>query len=130
MSKALRLSFCERRNFTQEARAAADSAYADVGAHLGVREWGITGRRQTYIQALDIDKYTQIVELLVLETVLDYLVAKGADTAEDRASAASIINSTITQRQHRPTGTSTPGREPRPSGDRPVRERQCLTAGT
>jgi hypothetical protein len=93
--KALLLSFKEWRNFTEEARAEADFAHADMGARIGVREFGSQGRPQTYIQALDTDKYTQIVERLVLETVLDYLVAKGADTAAYRASAASIINSTI-----------------------------------
>lgn len=93
--KALRLSYREGRNFTDEARAVADYAYADVGARLSVREFGSQGNLETYIQALDTDKYTQIVERLVLETVLDFLVAKGADTTAYRASAASIVNSTI-----------------------------------
>ena len=95
--KALRLSFKEWRNFSKEARADADYAYADVGARIGVRELGSQNRHEarTYIQDLDIDKYTHIVERLVLETVLDYLVTKGADTAAYRASAASIVNSTV-----------------------------------
>jgi hypothetical protein len=93
--KALRLSFKEWRNFTEEARAATEYAYADVGANMSVREWGSQGDHQTYLQALDTDKYTQIIERLVLETVLDFLVAKGADTTAYRAKAAAIINSTI-----------------------------------
>lgn len=93
--KALRLSFKEWRNFTREARADADYAYADVGARIGVRELGSQGASRTYIQNLDIDKYTHIVERLALETVLDYLMAKGADATAYRASAASIINSTV-----------------------------------
>lgn len=93
--KALRLSFKEWRNFTKEARADTEYAIADVGARIGVRELGSDGARRTYIQDLDIDKYTNIVERLVLETVLDYLVAKGADTATYRASAASIINGDV-----------------------------------
>jgi hypothetical protein len=93
--KALRLSFREWRNFSEEARAEADFAYADVGARIGVREFGSDDGFQTYIQRLDTNKYTQIVERLVLETVLDYLTAKGADTTAYRASAASIIGSTI-----------------------------------
>jgi len=93
--KALRLSYREGRNFSDEARAAADYPYADVGARLSVREFGSQDSHRTYIQALDTDKYTQIVERLVLETALDFLVAKGADTTAYRASAASIVNSTI-----------------------------------
>jgi hypothetical protein len=93
--QALRLSFKEYRNFTDEVRAEADFAYADVGAHIGVREYGSQHALRTTIQHLDTDKYTQIIERLVLETVLDFLVSKGADTTAYRASAASITNSTI-----------------------------------
>jgi hypothetical protein len=93
--KAVRLSFKEWRNFTNEARAEEDYAYADVGAHIGVRELGSQGTHRTELQWLDTDKYTQIVERLVLETVLDFLVEKGADTAAYRASAASIINGDV-----------------------------------
>jgi hypothetical protein len=93
--KALRLSFREWRNFTDGERAEADFAYADVGARIGVREYGSQGTLGSYLEALDTDKYTQIVERLVLETVLDYLVAQGADTAVYRASAASIINGDV-----------------------------------
>jgi hypothetical protein len=93
--KSLRLSFKEWRHFTKEARADTEYAVADMGARIGVRELGSDDARRTYIQDLDIDKYTNIVERLVLETVLDYLVAKGADTAAYRASAASIINGDV-----------------------------------
>jgi hypothetical protein len=93
--KALRLSYREWRSFTKEARADADFAVADVGARIGVRELGSQGRLQTYIEDFDIDKYTRIVERLVLETVLDYLGAKGADTAAYRAAAASIVNGDV-----------------------------------
>jgi hypothetical protein len=93
--KALRLSFKEYRAFNEESRAEADFAYADVGAHIGVRQYGSQHELRTTIQLLDTDKYTQIIERLVLETVLDFLVSKGADTAAYRATAASITNSTI-----------------------------------
>jgi hypothetical protein len=49
----------------------------------------------TYIQRLDVTKYTQIVERLVLETVLDYLDTQGADTTAYKASAQAIYNSGI-----------------------------------
>ena len=93
--KAMRLSFKEWRSFTKEAHADADYAVADVGARIGVRELGASGRPQNYIQNFDIDKYTRIVERLVVETALDYLGAKGADTAAYRAAAASIVNGDV-----------------------------------
>jgi hypothetical protein len=93
--QTLRLSFKEYRAFTEETTKPRDYAYADVGAHMGVRQFGAEKKMQTTIQLLDTDKYTQIIERLVLETVLDFLVSKGADTTAYRASAASITNSTI-----------------------------------
>jgi hypothetical protein len=93
--KAARLSFKEWRSFTKEARADADYAVADVGARIGVRQLGAQVRPRDSIQNFDIDKYTRIVERLVVETVLDYLGAKGADTAAYRAAAASIVNGDV-----------------------------------
>jgi hypothetical protein len=89
--KALQLSYREWRNFSRESRADADYAYANVGAHMGVRELGSFGPGRTYIQDLDIDKYTRIVERLVVETVLDYLGTNGADTTAYRAAAGQIV---------------------------------------
>jgi hypothetical protein len=93
--ETLRVKLKEYRAFNKEITRPHDYAYADVGARIGVREYGAEQQMQTIIQHLDTDKYTQIVERLVLETVLDFLVSKGADTTAYRASAASITNSTI-----------------------------------
>jgi hypothetical protein len=93
--QTLRLMFKDYREFNKELTKPHDFAYADVGARIGVREFGAEQHMRTTIQHLDTDKYTQIVERLVLETVLDFLVSKGADTTAYRASAASITNSTI-----------------------------------
>ena len=42
-----------------------------------------------------MSKYTQIVERLVLDTVLDFLVANGVDATAYRAAAQAIYNSGI-----------------------------------
>jgi len=82
----------EHRSFSEEIDAATDYVYADVGAHISVRELGAALLPRTYIQRLDAAKYTQIIERLVTETVLDFLVAKGVDTTAYRARAQMILN--------------------------------------
>lgn len=72
-----------------------DTVYADIGARISVRQLAALSQPRTYIQQLDVTKYTQMTERLVLETVLDYLVAQGVDTAAYRASAQAIYNSGI-----------------------------------
>jgi hypothetical protein len=83
----------ERKSFNEEIEAARDYVYADVGAHISVRELGSALLPRTYIQRLDAAKYTQIIERLVTETVLDFLVAKGVDTTAYRARTQMILNS-------------------------------------
>ena len=85
----------ERRSFAKELTHADDYVYADVGANISVRELGARALPRTYMQRLDTNKYTQIVERLVIETVLDFLVANGVDTAAYRATAQAIYNSGI-----------------------------------
>jgi hypothetical protein len=90
-----RLTRKERKQFTRELTYARDYAFADVGARLSVRELGSALRPRTYIQRLDASKYTQIIERLVIETVLDYLESKDVDTTSYRARAEAIYNSGI-----------------------------------
>jgi hypothetical protein len=85
----------ERRSFAKELTHADDYVYADVGANISVRELGARTLPRTYIQRLDTNKYTQIIERLVIETALDFLVAKGVDTTAYRASAQAIYNSGV-----------------------------------
>jgi hypothetical protein len=82
----------ERRSFREEAAAARDYLYADVGAQISVREVGSSAGLRTYIQNLDAAKYTKIVERLVTDTVFDFLNDKGVDTSAYKASASAIIN--------------------------------------
>jgi hypothetical protein len=85
----------EHKQFTRELTHARDYIFADVGARLSVRELGSALRPRTYIQRLDASKYTQIIERLVIETVLDYLDSKDVDTTSYRARAEAIYNSGI-----------------------------------
>jgi len=101
----LRAMWAEQRAFNDELTSASDYVYADIGARISVRELGASLLPRTYIQRLDTSKYTQMIERLAIETVLDFLGAKGADTAAYRARAEAIYNSgTIVAGNVRGTG--------------------------
>jgi hypothetical protein len=93
--RTLLMMWQEWRYFNEELTHSADYVNADIGARISVRQFGARLSPRTYIQQLDVSKYTQIIERLVLETVLDFLVAKGVDTTAYRASAQAIYNSGI-----------------------------------
>ncbi len=93
--RTLRLMRRENQSFNKELTYAQDYVYADVGARISVRQFGARLWPRTYVQQLDVSKYTQIVERLVIETVLDFLVAKGVDASAYRAAAQAIYNSGI-----------------------------------
>jgi hypothetical protein len=88
----LLLMLHEQRSFEQEAASADDDLFGDVGARISVRELGAAREPHTYIQRLDAEKYTKLAERLITDTVLDFLEAKGVNTAAYRASASSVIN--------------------------------------
>jgi hypothetical protein len=93
--RTLRLMWKEHKSFNEELTHPRDFVYADIGAKMSIRQFGARLWPRTYIQQLDVAKYTQIVERLVLDTVLDFLVAKGVDTTAYRAVAQAIYNSGI-----------------------------------
>ena len=93
--QTLLLMHREHKSFNEELEHSKDYVYADIGANMSVRQYGSRLTPRTYIQELDVAKYTQIVERLVLDTVLDYLVAKGVDVTAYRAAAQAIYNSGI-----------------------------------
>lgn len=82
--RTLRLMWRERQSFRKELKHSKDYVYADIGANISVRQEGARLWPRTYIQQLDVSKYTQIIERLVIETVLDFLVAKGAPSVRFR----------------------------------------------
>lgn len=85
----------ESRSFVKEHAHADDYVYADLGALISVRELGASLLPRTYIQRLDNTKYTQIIERLVIETTLDFLIDRGADTGAYRQSAQAVYNAGV-----------------------------------
>jgi hypothetical protein len=93
--RACRQMWRESRSFAEEHAHADDYVYADLGARISVRELGAALVPRTYMQRLDTSKYRQIIERLVIETVLDFLVEKGADTSAYRQSAQAVYNAGV-----------------------------------
>jgi hypothetical protein len=93
--RTLRLMRKEHKSFNEELSHSKDYVHADIGANISVRQFASRLWPRTYIQELDVSKYTQIVERLVLDTSLDFLVANGVDVAAYRAAAQAIYNSGI-----------------------------------
>jgi hypothetical protein len=83
-------------SYQSEIRSASYSVFADIGARISVRELGGLAAPRTYIQILDMFKYTKIVQRLVLDTVLDFLREKGVDTSVYQRAANAIINNSYT----------------------------------
>jgi uncharacterized membrane protein len=93
--RMLRTMWKESKTFREELTRSRDFVYADIGARTSIRQLGARAYPRTFIQQLDITKYTQIIERLVLDTVLDFLVDKGVDTRAYRQSAQMVYNSGI-----------------------------------
>jgi hypothetical protein len=93
--RTLRQMWTEYRAAGARVPAGREDAHTDIGARLSVRELGAQPHPRTYIQQLDVSKYTQILERLVLEAVLDFLDSAGVDTTAYRASAQAIYNSGV-----------------------------------
>ena len=88
---AFRLRRRERR-WERTALSSDGSVAGDLGARASVRELGTDLDFGSYIRELDVEKYKSIIQRLLLETVQDFLAAKGVDTSAFEGSAISIIN--------------------------------------
>jgi hypothetical protein len=86
----------EGRSQQQQAAAAEEYLYSDIGARISVRELGATRNFRTYIQRLDAEKYTKLIERLVTDTVLDFLADRGVDTSAYVNSVLATINQSTT----------------------------------
>lgn len=93
--RTLRQMWTEFRAVGAQMPTGREDAHTNIGARLSVRELGAQPHPRTYIQQLDVSKYTQILERLVLEAVLDFLDSEGVDTTAYRASAQAIYNSGV-----------------------------------
>ena len=76
----------------RETRNPAAFPVYPFGARESVRELGSINGLGGFIQRLDADKYTKLIERRLTEAVLDYLEAKNVDTREYRAQATSLIS--------------------------------------
>jgi hypothetical protein len=84
----------EGRTYQGEAEKARDYLYGDIGARVSVREMGARDLG-TYIQKLDVEKYTKLTERLVTDTAFDFLRAEGVDTSAYVSSAGTVNNSSV-----------------------------------
>jgi hypothetical protein len=91
---ALWRMMAEARSFDGGTEA-EDYLVGDVGARISVRELGAARSVHTFIQQLDAAKYTRIIERLVTDTVLDFLMAQGVDTTAYRNSALAVVNNGV-----------------------------------
>ena len=90
--KSLNTMFDHWRGYQAETKAPKKVAVADLGALISVRELGAAFRLGSYIQELDVAKYTKLAERMITDTVLDFLAEKGVDIAAYAQSASAVIN--------------------------------------
>jgi hypothetical protein len=71
----------------------------DYGARMSVRELASTGDVDSYLQKLDGIKYVKLVDRIVGETIIDFLVENGVDPLEFRQAVSQITlqNSSLVQ---------------------------------
>jgi hypothetical protein len=90
---AFRLWRRERRQ-EREGLSYNGSATGDLGTRVSVRELGTADRFGSYIRERDVEKYEKIIQRMLLETVQDFLAAKGVDTSAFEGSA-NVINGDV-----------------------------------
>jgi hypothetical protein len=91
---AIRLKL-QQRHFKEEFAPHGGSVVGDFGTRESVRQLGAADSFSTHIEKLDVEKYTRIIERLLVDTVLDFLASKGVDTSAFASSAATIINGDV-----------------------------------
>lgn len=68
----------------------------DYGARMSVREMAAAPGFSTFLQKLDVNKYTRLIERRVVGALLDHLeVDRNIDVSAYRTQAASIINNSL-----------------------------------
>ncbi|HEY3902550.1 MAG TPA: hypothetical protein VGM14_01420 [Streptosporangiaceae bacterium] len=92
LAKSLNTRLGHWRGYRAETNAPKQVAIGDLGALISVRELGAAPRLGTYIQELDVTKYTKLAERMITDTVLDFLADKGVDISAYAQSAGAVIN--------------------------------------
>ncbi|TDD75077.1 hypothetical protein E1293_28700 [Actinomadura darangshiensis] len=68
----------------------------DYGARVSVREMAAEPSFSTFLQKLDVNKYTRLMERRILEALLDHLELDcNIDVSKYRAQAASIVSNSL-----------------------------------
>ncbi|GAA1807017.1 vitamin K epoxide reductase family protein [Actinomadura chokoriensis] len=84
----------------------------DFGARISVRELCAADGFDTYIQQMDVDKHTRLIERRVNEALLDYLGGEcGLDVSAYRAQAGVILNEGVIMTGGTVNGQVAAGRE-------------------
>lgn len=85
----------DERRTEKEAMKEGESSVGAFGSLLSVRELGTAARFGSYLRRLDVEKYSQIISRLLLETVQEFLDDAEVDTSAFASSANSVINGDI-----------------------------------
>jgi hypothetical protein len=81
-----------KEGLTLGGRAPAAFVVYDYGARLSVREEAAEPTFRTFMQTLDADKYTNLIERRINEAVLDHLQRCHVDVTAYREQAAVVMN--------------------------------------
>jgi hypothetical protein len=83
----------------RSAQRAREFRTHDYGARVSVREMAAIADVESYLQKLDGIKYVKLVDRIVSETIIDFLVEAGVDPLEFRQAVAQITlqNSSLVQ---------------------------------
>ncbi|WP_157995732.1 hypothetical protein [Thermomonospora amylolytica] len=76
----------------QSGRAPTSFVRYDYGARISAREEAAERGFRTFMQTLDADKYTNLIERRINEAVLDYLQSHDVDVTAYREQAAFVLN--------------------------------------
>jgi hypothetical protein len=90
-----------RRTLETAGRAPAAFPTYDYGARISVREEAAEPGPATFLQTLDADKYTKLIERRVNEAVLGYLRQCDVDVTAYREQAAMVLNDPFITIGHR-----------------------------
>lgn len=82
-----------REGLKASGRLPASFLSYDYGARLSVREAAAENGFRTFMQTLDADKYTNLIERRINEAVLDYLQQCDVNVTAYREQAAVVMNS-------------------------------------
>ncbi|MFG2039623.1 hypothetical protein [Dactylosporangium sp. NPDC048998] len=76
-------------------RASRQYRYYDYGARISIRELAALAEPDSYLQALDAEKYYKLVERAITGAILDFLADQKVDTTEYETRANAVLNAGV-----------------------------------